>query len=158
MLKNLLTTSPWLLSDSISLDPDWDRWVVHESLRRTISLVAIIHQLLGITRTLDPGYFEPLLPMDVLEAMVLPCSDALWLADDEEKWHEARRRLGSDVVERPLSVGDAVCKLDGGGDNGVCDGGAGVGHGSDFVNDGRGWFARLPELTRLLVSVLSMRV
>lgn len=161
MLKKLSTTSPSLLSHNISSDLDWDTWAVQESLRRTIFLIVIVHQLLGITKTLDPAYFEPLLPEDVFEHMALPCGDALWLAESEGEWREARRELMSDGAERPPKLAEAVRRLGSTGDgDGMRDGsggGSGVGTG-DGDGDGRWALSQLPELTRLIVSVVSVTV
>ncbi|KAL2132842.1 hypothetical protein VTI74DRAFT_3241 [Chaetomium olivicolor] len=160
LLRKLHTTSPSLLSDAVSSDLDWDTWAVRESLRRTIFLIVIIHQLLGITKTLDPAYFEPLLPADVSAGIALPCSDALWLAKSEGEWREARRELGSDGAEKPLKLGEALRKQGTGGcDEVLVAGGAGGGIGTGNGEAGGEWaLAQLPELTRLIISMVSISV
>lgn len=124
---------------------DWDTWAVQESLRRSIFLLVIIHQLLGITKTLDPAYFEPLLPTDVFESIALPCGDALWMAEGEEDWLEARRAQES-AGDQPLKLVEAVRRHDLGG------------NGDNEGNDGAWSLAQLPELTRLIISVASTSI
>lgn len=141
------TTTASFLSYPLTTGIDWDTWAIQESLRRSIFLLVIIHQLLGITKTLDPAYFEPLLPADVFESIALPCGDALWMAESEEDWLEARRaQLEEGSGDKPLKLGEAVRRHGPGG------------NGDNGENDGDWSLAQLPELTRLIINVASTSV
>ncbi|KAL1892595.1 hypothetical protein Sste5346_006880 [Sporothrix stenoceras] len=119
---------------------DWKTWVVHESLRRTLFLVYIIHELLHGAETLDHAYFEPLFTKEeggIHEHIVLPSSDALWEAQNEDDW---RRAVESEAQQfqkdTALKLGDAERRVAG---------------------EDEPWmlteFPQLPELTRLILSV-----
>ncbi|ERT00988.1 hypothetical protein HMPREF1624_02224 [Sporothrix schenckii ATCC 58251] len=119
---------------------DWKTWVVQESLRRTLFLVYIVHELLHGAETLDHAYFEPLFTKDddgMYEHMVLPSSDALWQAANEEEW---RRTVDAEARQPPsdpvLKLGDAERRVAEGVEPWIT---------TDFP--------RLPELTRLILSV-----
>ncbi|KAK4141754.1 uncharacterized protein C8A04DRAFT_13823 [Dichotomopilus funicola] len=145
LIKRLQTTTTFLstpLSTSNS-NPDWDTWAIQESLRRSIFLLVIIHHLLGITRTLDPAYFEPLLPPGVAESIVLPCEEALWVAETREEWMEARRNYLEDAEGN-----SGTNRRDAEGDE---DMGMGTEERGSVLEG-------LPELTRLIVSVVSVEV
>jgi hypothetical protein len=137
----------------------WDIWTVNESLRRTIFLLEIIHQLLGATKILEPAYFEPLFPQEVFEHIRLPSNDELWTAGNEEEWLEARQR-GED--QEGTKLGEAIRRIN---DLSSRENRAGepAMSGGDMENDTgirheRGSMEHLPELTKLIVSVSSINV
>jgi len=133
-------------------------------LRRTIFLLVVIHQLLGLTRTLDPAYFEPLLPPDVFENIRLPSSDAMWMAESESEWINARRGSVSDGIEEPPTLGEIVQRFTRGNAGDLGTGSSDLTDGDsrddgDGRNKDREWsLERLPELTRLIISVASISV
>lgn len=100
------------LATSSPADIDWKTWAVQESLRRTLFLIYIIHELLHVAETLDDAYFEPVFAdRDVHQHMALPASDALWRADTEEEWMEARRAAADEtsteyIMNTPQKFGD----------------------------------------------------
>ncbi|KAH6634748.1 hypothetical protein B0J18DRAFT_29783 [Chaetomium sp. MPI-SDFR-AT-0129] len=170
LIKRLQTTTTFLTTPlpTSSSTPDWDTWAIQESLRRSIFLLVIIHHLLGITKTLDPAYFEPLLPPGVAESIALPCDEALWVAETREEWIEARRNSldgegnsgntghnsGNHGNKKALRLGEVVEMLNrGSGRDAEGDEDMGMG------TEERGSVLEcLPELTRLIVSVVSVEV
>lgn len=127
----------------------WEIWTVHESLRRILFLLMIIHQLLGATKMLDPAYFEPLFPEEVCDKLLLPCEKALWCASSSMEWEEAKLRTAKTRARR---LGDAT-RIWGGEDRRLD-----VDNLGSELHGTSGSFEQLPELTKLIISVAQIKV
>lgn len=135
----------------------WNTWLVHESLRRTVFLIFVIHHLLGVAGILDPAYFEPLFHQDLFDTIQLPCEESLWLAETEEEWHSVRRNLRQAPHRRdgPRSLGRAISLTES--QRNVSEGATDTVNKNDEYGDAA-FLERLPEVNRLIISVASINV
>ena len=149
LLQQITDTAPdgnprlSFLASPLINNGDWNTWIVHESIRRTLFLLYTVHELLHVAETLDHAYFEPLFSKGeegIYESIALPSTEDAWLAESEDDWHhvmhlqqqQQQKSLSSQVyklgtTERRVSGGDEAWML--------------------------AEFPRLPELMRLILSV-----
>ncbi|EFY85510.1 hypothetical protein MAC_08457 [Metarhizium acridum CQMa 102] len=145
-----------VLSSPTPASMSWSTWLVHESLRRTVFLIFIIHHLLGVAKILDPAYFEPLFPQDLFDAIQLPSDESLWLGESEEEWHAIRRALRhTDARAGPqrLRLAVSLAKRQ----KEISEREGGTVNEDDEPGDAS-FLERLPEVSRLIVSVASLNV
>ncbi|KAF2806147.1 uncharacterized protein BDZ99DRAFT_395319 [Mytilinidion resinicola] len=149
--KQLERDAPQFFDSPTASNMPWATWTIHESLRRVLFLLMIIHQLLGATKILDPVYFEPLFYDHISDRLLLPCHESLWKASTQAEWEEARKGLGTGE-QRCLS--DAVKQL-----NAQADGRDTLMSGISLErDDALNYFEQLSEITKLTVSVAQIKV
>ena len=74
----------------------------------------------------------------------------MWMAESEKDWLQARRaQLKEGAADKPLRLGEAIRRHSPGGNGGNRD---------NEGNDGDWPLGKLPELTRLIISVASTSV
>ncbi|KAL4863816.1 hypothetical protein BDV12DRAFT_177030, partial [Aspergillus spectabilis] len=126
MVRKLITTHlhPAAISTRTSNSTDenestnWRKWIMNETIRRTVFLANIINTLSCRTQKQNPYYYEPLDDSAVLN-MILPAPSAMWKASSSEEWLAAKANLNSQdkvrsrttvqaVLEQFTSAGDIV--------------------------------------------------
>jgi hypothetical protein len=149
--KQLDRDAPQFFASAIASNLPWETWTIHESLRRVLFLLMIIHQLLGATKIVDPVYFEPLFSDHVSNRLLLPCHESLWNANTQAEWEEARKGLADG--ERGC-LGEAVTRL-----NAHADGRDTPMIGASLERDDvLNYFEQLSEITKLTISVAQIKV
>lgn len=78
---------------------DWRKWLMNETIRRTVFLVNAINTLSCRIQKQDPYYFEPL-DDNLIRDLTLPAPEAVWKASSAEEWIAAKSQLGSDDLAR----------------------------------------------------------
>lgn len=71
----------------------WRKWIVNETIRRTVFLVNAINTLSCRVQKQDANFYEAL-DDNLVRNMALPASDWLWKASSAEEWLAAREQLG----------------------------------------------------------------
>ncbi|KAH6695611.1 hypothetical protein F5X68DRAFT_163914 [Plectosphaerella plurivora] len=75
----------------------WRRWIMSETIRRTVLLVNAINILSCRVEKQERLFFEPL-DAQLVRGMLLPAPDALWQASTAEEWAAARRSVGGGIT------------------------------------------------------------
>jgi hypothetical protein len=78
---------------------DWRKWIMDETIRRTVLLVNAINTLSCRIQKQDPYYFEPLNDT-LIRDMTLPAPEAVWKASSAEEWMAAKAQLGPEGMAR----------------------------------------------------------
>jgi hypothetical protein len=97
---------------------NWRKWIMNETIRRTVFLANIINTLSCRTQKQNPYYYEPLDDSVVLN-MILPAPSAMWKASSLEEWLAAKANLNPQdkvrsqttvqaILEQFTSAGDIV--------------------------------------------------
>ncbi|KAF4473240.1 hypothetical protein FAGAP_13331, partial [Fusarium agapanthi] len=80
-------------------ESNWRKWLMDETIRRTVFLVNAINTLSCRVQKQDPNYFEPL-DNDLIHNLTLPAPEAIWKASSAEEWSRAKSQLPSDDFAR----------------------------------------------------------
>ncbi|PKS07340.1 hypothetical protein jhhlp_005942 [Lomentospora prolificans] len=83
-----------------SEEVNWRKWIINETIRRTLFLVNTINTLSCKTQRQDAYYYEPL-DKNLIENMALPAPNVLWNASSPEEWLIAKAQL--DAANGPRS-------------------------------------------------------
>ncbi|KAL7813732.1 hypothetical protein V8C26DRAFT_421547 [Trichoderma gracile] len=94
-LKHLLPPSTDEVTDEVS----WRRWIMKETIRRTVFLVNTINTLSCRIQKQNPYYFEPL-DDNLVRNTTLPAPESLWKASSAEEWIAAKAQLGPEEAAR----------------------------------------------------------
>ncbi|EGR45855.1 uncharacterized protein TRIREDRAFT_110658 [Trichoderma reesei QM6a] len=94
-LKHLLPLS----SDEVTDEVSWRRWIMKETIRRTVLLVNTINTLSCRIQKQNPYYFEPL-DDNLVRNTTLPAPESLWKASSAEEWIAAKAQLGPEEAAR----------------------------------------------------------
>ena len=73
-------------------DEAWARWVLDETIRRTVLLVNSINNLSCRLRKQDPAFYEPL-DEHFVRNMAMPSSPSLWKASTAIEWQLAHEKI-----------------------------------------------------------------
>lgn len=152
-------------SDEADLDESWRKWIIHESIRRTVFLVNMINNLSCRTQKQNPYFYETL-DTDLILNMPLPAPDVMWRATSPEEWIAAKNSLGpvgltqlklKAKVLREQYDGNGVGVSDGDGDGEVrSSGGTGRNIRGSAASGPKAEFDDLQEFTRLIMASLSV--
>ncbi|POR31212.1 Uncharacterized protein TPAR_08580 [Tolypocladium paradoxum] len=82
-----------------SEEVNWGRWIMNETIRRTVFLVNTINTLSCRIQKQNPYYFEPL-DDNLVRILPLPAPEAVWKASSFEEWMAAKAQLTPEVTER----------------------------------------------------------
>lgn len=93
MTRQFCRNHPSANQSDDALEDTWQRWLVAETVRRTVFLVNIINILAGHENGCPSPYYEPL-DDSIVFRMALPAPDVLWESRTAEAWQAARERLG----------------------------------------------------------------
>jgi hypothetical protein len=94
-----------------SEESNWRKWLMDETIRRTVFLVNAINALSCRVQKQDPNYFEPL-DNGLIHNLTLPAPEAVWKASSAEEWTLARSQLTADDFARTkVSVRRAVDQI-----------------------------------------------
>ncbi|KAF4951601.1 hypothetical protein FGADI_7376 [Fusarium gaditjirri] len=80
-------------------ESNWRKWLMDETIRRTVFLVNAINTLSCRVQKQDPNYFEPL-DNDLIHNLTLPAPEVIWKASSAEEWTLAKSQLTSDDLAR----------------------------------------------------------
>ena len=95
---------------------DWRKWLMNETIRRTVFLVNAINTLSCRIQKQNPYYFEPL-DDNLVRNLTLPAPDSVWKASSAEEWMAAKAQLGQDDVARSrLTIRQAIDQISEGSD------------------------------------------
>ncbi|KAL3462226.1 hypothetical protein BJX64DRAFT_288557 [Aspergillus heterothallicus] len=78
---------------------NWRKWIVNETIRRTVFLANTINTLSYRTQKQNPYYYEALDDDSVLN-MLLPAPMSVWKASSEEEWLAAKANLNPEERSR----------------------------------------------------------
>lgn len=78
---------------------NWRKWIMNETIRRTVFLVNTINTLSCRIQKQDSYYFEPL-DDNLVRNMALPAPEAVWKASSAEEWMTAKVQLAPEVTAR----------------------------------------------------------
>lgn len=93
MTRQFCRNHPSANQSDDALEDTWQRWLVAETVRRTVFLVNTINILAGHENDCPSPYYEPLDDSFVFR-MALPAPDPLWESRTAEAWQATRDRLG----------------------------------------------------------------
>jgi hypothetical protein len=134
---------------------DWRKWLITETIRRTVFLANTINTLSYRTQKQNPYYYEALDDDSVLN-MLLPAPMSVWKASSEEEWLAARGNLTPGERGRARMTVKMVLEQVSGQSTGAGSGaGAGGGRGGKRGRDKereRVNFEELDEFTRVVIS------
>ncbi|KAL2265889.1 hypothetical protein VTJ83DRAFT_6989 [Remersonia thermophila] len=126
----------------------WRKWIVNETIRRTVFLVNAINTLSCRVQKQGANFFEAL-DDDLVRDMALPASDRLWKASSAEEWLAVRDQLSpEETATSRLTVQQAIDHFFGpirGGD-------------SSRLSTAYAQFAQLDDFTRLVVATAGPNV
>ncbi|KAF5988321.1 hypothetical protein FBULB1_1545 [Fusarium bulbicola] len=92
-------------------ESNWRKWLMDETIRRTVFLVNAINTLSCRVQKQDPNYFEPL-NNNLIHNLTLPAPEAIWKASSAEKWTLAKSQLPADDFTRTkVTVRQAVDQI-----------------------------------------------
>lgn len=136
-----------------SEEANWRKWIINETIRRTLFLVNTINTLSCKTQRQDAYYYEPL-DDNLIRNMVLPAPDSLWKASSAEEWLIAKAQLDPNTEARSrLTVQQVLNQID-------ADRNERHGVGPGMMQQplaGGSWkisYADLDEFTRLILSTV----
>ncbi|KAK4120364.1 hypothetical protein N657DRAFT_602987 [Parathielavia appendiculata] len=97
-----------LSPSEVNREMAWRKWIVNETIRRTVFLVNAINTLSCRVQKQGANFFEAL-DDDLVRNMALPASDQLWKASSAEEWLVVRDQLGPDeTASGRLTVQQAI--------------------------------------------------
>jgi hypothetical protein len=140
-------------SDETIFGTDWRKWLITETIRRTVFLANTINTLSYRTQKQNPYYYEALDDDSVLN-MLLPAPMSVWKASSEEEWLAARGNLSPEERARSRMTVRMVLDQVSGQSMGT-GAGAGGGRGGRKARDKereRVNFEELDEFTRVVIS------
>ncbi|KAF6512918.1 hypothetical protein HZS61_007724 [Fusarium oxysporum f. sp. conglutinans] len=92
-------------------ESNWRKWLMDETIRRTVFLVNAINTLSCRIQKQDPNYFEPL-DNDLIHNLTLPAPEVVWKASSAEEWTLAKSQLPSDDLARTkVTIRQAVDQI-----------------------------------------------
>ncbi|KAL5590227.1 hypothetical protein FOBRF1_013784 [Fusarium oxysporum] len=92
-------------------ESNWRKWLMDETIRRTVFLVNAINTLSCRIQKQDPNYFEPL-DNDLIHNLTLPAPEVVWKASSAEEWTLAKSQLPSDDLSRTkVTIRQAVDQI-----------------------------------------------
>lgn len=92
-------------------ETNWRKWLMDETIRRTVFLVNAINTLSCRIQKQDPNYFEPL-DNDLIHNLTLPAPEVIWKASSAEEWTLAKSQLPSDdLVRTKVTIRQAVDQI-----------------------------------------------
>ncbi|KAF5582756.1 hypothetical protein FPCIR_9343 [Fusarium pseudocircinatum] len=92
-------------------ESNWRKWLMDETIRRTVFLVNAINTLSCRVQKQDPNYFEPL-DNDLIHNLTLPAPEAIWKASSAEEWTLAKSQLPADDFARTkITIRQAVDQI-----------------------------------------------
>ncbi|KAL2792990.1 hypothetical protein BJX66DRAFT_339205 [Aspergillus keveii] len=142
-------------SDETIFGTDWRKWLITETIRRTVFLANTINTLSYRTQKQNPYYYEALDDDSVLN-MLLPAPMSVWKASSEEEWLAARGNLSPEERTRSRLTVKMVLEQVSGQSTGAGSGaGAGGGRGGRKTRDKereRVNFEDLDEFARVVIS------
>jgi PKD repeat protein len=142
-------------SDETIFGIDWRKWLITETIRRTVFLANTINTLSYRTQKQNPYYYEALDDDSVLN-MLLPAPMSVWKASSEEEWLAARGNLSPEERTRSRMTVKMVLEQVSGQSTGAGSGaGAGGGRGGRKARDKereRVNFEDLDEFARVVIS------
>ncbi|KAH0498522.1 hypothetical protein TgHK011_005774 [Trichoderma gracile] len=86
-------------TDEVTDEVSWRRWIMKETIRRTVFLVNTINTLSCRIQKQNPYYFEPL-DDNLVRNTTLPAPESLWKASSAEEWIAAKAQLGPEEAAR----------------------------------------------------------
>ncbi|PTB78024.1 hypothetical protein M440DRAFT_1468608 [Trichoderma longibrachiatum ATCC 18648] len=86
-------------TDEVTDEVSWRRWIMKETIRRTVFLVNTINTLSCRIQKQNPYYFEPL-DDHLVRNTTLPAPESLWKASSAEEWIAAKAQLGPEEAAR----------------------------------------------------------
>jgi hypothetical protein len=126
----------------------WRKWIVNETIRRTVFLVNAINTLSCRVQKQGANFFEAL-DDDLVRNMALPASDRLWKASSAEEWLAVRDQLGpEETATGRLTVQQAIDHFFGPIQSGD----------SNRLSAAYAQFAQLDDFTRLVVATAGPNV
>lgn len=129
-----------------SEEVNWRKWIINETIRRTVFLVNAINTLSCRIQKQDPYYFESLDDNLVLN-MALPAPEAVWKASTAEEWMIAKSQLKQEELARSRLTVQQVVEQ-------VSQNGGGLSRpGADGFSSVQ--YGQLDEFTRLVLATLS---
>ncbi|CEL04993.1 hypothetical protein ASPCAL06115 [Aspergillus calidoustus] len=141
-------------TDEAIFGTDWRKWLITETIRRTVFLANTINTLSYRTQKQNPYYYEALDDDSVLN-MLLPAPMSVWKASSEEEWLAARGTLSAEERGRARMTVRMVLDQVSGQRTGTGGGGSGGRSGRrardrerERVN-----FEELDEFTRVVISM-----
>jgi hypothetical protein len=92
-------------------ESNWRKWLMDETIRRTVFLVNAINTLSCRVQKQDPNYFEPL-DDNLVHNLTLPAPESVWKASSAEEWMFAKSKLLSDDLARTkVTIRQAVDQI-----------------------------------------------
>ncbi|KAF5553467.1 hypothetical protein FMEXI_2384 [Fusarium mexicanum] len=92
-------------------ESNWRKWLMDETIRRTVFLVNAINTLSCRVQKQDPNYFEPL-DNALIHNLTLPAPEAIWKASSAEEWTLAKSQLpANDFTRTKVTVRQAVDQI-----------------------------------------------
>ncbi|KAL2856515.1 hypothetical protein BJY01DRAFT_242852 [Aspergillus pseudoustus] len=128
---------------------NWRKWIVNETIRRTVFLANTINTLSYRTQKQNPYYYEAL-DDDAVLKMPLPAPVSVWKASSEEEWLSAKANLSAEDRARSAMTVQMMLDQITGQAQGVVGGssrGGRRGRERERVN-----FEELDEFTRIVIS------
>lgn len=96
LIQQYLTEST---TDEETDEVTWRKWIMKETIRRTVFLVNTINTLSCRIQKQNPYYFEPL-DDNLVRNIPLPAPDSVWKASSAEEWVAAKAQLGPEDAAR----------------------------------------------------------
>ncbi|KAJ0426734.1 hypothetical protein BJY00DRAFT_306731 [Aspergillus carlsbadensis] len=140
-------------TDETIFGTDWRKWLITETIRRTVFLANSINTLSYRTQKQNPYYYEAL-DDDAVLNMALPAPVSVWKASSEEEWIAARGNLDANERGRArMTVQMVLDQVSGQAGAGPVSGVGGRGGRKGKERDReRVNFEELDEFTRLVIS------
>jgi hypothetical protein len=93
-------------------DAGWRKWILSESLRRTLLLVNITNNLGCRTQKLNGFFYEPL-GDELITNLPVPAPDCLWDAKTADEWSSRHRSLNAeDEIIVSITIGQLKQMID----------------------------------------------
>ncbi|KAL2812983.1 hypothetical protein BJX63DRAFT_432272 [Aspergillus granulosus] len=143
------STTPTTADNEENESANWRKWIVNETIRRTVFLANTINTLSYRTQKQNPYYYEAL-DDDAVLKMLLPAPMSVWKASSEEEWLAAKANLSPE--ERGRSRMTLKMVLDQFTGQGVVAGGSSTKGGRRGRERDRVNFEQLDEFTRIVIS------
>ena len=97
-----------LPQSEVTREMAWRKWIVNETIRRTVFLVNAINTLSCRVQKQGANFYEAL-DDSLVRSMALPASEQLWKASSAEEWLAVRDQLGpEETANSRLTVQQVV--------------------------------------------------